>query len=341
MKPKQRLPDRKSKVTIREVALNAKVSETTVSRIMRNEGPISEETREKVMKSVRELGYVPNRIAGALASLNTHLVGVIVPSLKNIVFPEVLRGIQSGLKGNHMQAVISVTEYDLATEEEMVRGLLAWNPVAVLVTGLTHNEATSRMLRQSLGRVVEMMEIDAEPIDAAVGMSHRSAGYETIRHLLTKGYRRFGYVAHDIGPDRRARLRHEGMVQALSEAGLGFIAESRAETPSSVGIGKAMTARLLERAPDISVAIYSNDDMAVGGVFHCMETGRSIPSDLAIFGFNGLEIGQQLPQPLSTVRSNRFLIGRTAIEQILNDKERPGSPVRVDTGFEIVDGATA
>ncbi|SDK82545.1 transcriptional regulator, LacI family [Aliiruegeria lutimaris] len=341
MKSKDRLPDKKSKVTVREVALLAQVSETTVSRIMRKEGSVANETRERVMNAVRELGYVPNRLAGSLASLNTNLVGVLVPSLQNIVFPEVLRGIQAGLSGSHMQAVTSVTDYDFATEESMVRGLLAWNPAAVLVTGLNHNEATSRMLRQSSGRVVEMMEVDSEPIDVAVGMFHRSAGYETARYLLQKGYRHFGYVAHDIGPDRRARLRHEGMAQALSEAGLGFIAESRAETPSSIGIGKVMTARLLERAPDVKVAIYSNDDMAVGGVFHCMEAGLSIGSDLSIFGFNGLEIGRHLPQPLSTMRSNRFLIGKTAIEQILQSPERPAEPVRIDTGFEIVEGATA
>jgi len=92
MGTKQRLPDRKSKIPVREVARRANVSESTVSRIMRNKGLVAESTREKVMETVRAMGYVPNRIAGSLASLDSFLVGVVIPSLSNIVFPEVLQG---------------------------------------------------------------------------------------------------------------------------------------------------------------------------------------------------------------------------------------------------------
>ncbi|MDN3722615.1 LacI family DNA-binding transcriptional regulator [Roseibium salinum] len=119
MTAKQRLPDRKSKVTVREVALRANVSESTVSRILRNKGPIADDTREKVMEVVRAMGYVPNRIAGSLASLNSNLVGVIIPSLSNIVFPEVLQGIHAGLEAtDNMQAVISISNYDVELEEK-------------------------------------------------------------------------------------------------------------------------------------------------------------------------------------------------------------------------------
>lgn len=342
MKMKRRLPDRKSKVTVKEVALRAQVSESTVSRIMRNKGPVADETREKVMETVRALGYVPNRIAGALASLNTHLVGVVVPSLSNIVFPEVLRGIHAGLEeAQDIQAVISVSEYDTEAEEHMVRGLLSWKPAAVLVTGLEHTEATRQMLMNSEGRVVEMMEIDGDPIDLAVGMSHRSAGYATGRHLVEKGYRRFGYVGHDWEADSRAKLRYEGLCAALRETGLTIQAQAITNAPSSVGAGRDMTARLLSADPSVDVAVYSNDDMAVGGVFHCLESGLSMPDELAIFGFNGLEIGRQMPQPLSTVRSNRYRIGREAIEAILKCPDRPEEPTKIDTGFEIFEGATA
>ncbi len=87
--------------------------------------------------------------------------------------------------------------------------------------------------------------------------------------------------------------------------------------------------------------VYSNDDMAVGGLFHCMEQGIAVPDQLALFGFNGLEIGRALPQPLSTIRSNRFLIGQKAVEVILADPVRPEKPTIIDTGFELFEGATA
>lgn len=339
-KTKLRLPDRKIKVTLRDVALRADVSESTVSRIMRDEGLVAETTREKVMESVRALGYVPNRIAGSLASLDSHLLGVVVPSLSNIVFPEVLQGINAGLRDSRYQAVISVSDYEMEREEALVRGILAWQPKAILITGFDHTLATRRMLDQSGVRVVEMMEIDSAPIDIAVGMSHRKAGYATGRHLIERGYRRFGYVGHDWTSDRRARLRYDGLSEALSEAGLSIVAHAIADESSSVGAGRKQTEQLRGMA-DVDVAVFSNDDMAVGGIFHCLAAGVAVPDQLAIFGFNGLEIGRELPQPLSTIRSNRFLIGQKAIEAILQASDRPATKTTIDTGFEIFSGATA
>ena len=119
-----------------------------------------------------------------------------------------------------------------------------------------------------------------------------------------------------------------------------FAAHAIADGPSSVATGRSYTEQLCRMA-QVDVAVYSNDDMAVGGVFYCMGAGISLPDQLAIFGFNGLDIGRELPQPLSTVRSNRFRIGQKAIEAILLAPERPDTKTMIDTGFEIFEGATA
>lgn len=338
---KQRLADRKSKVTVRDVALRAGVSESTVSRIIRNQSLVADATRVHVMESVRALGYVPNRIAGSLASLDSRLIGVVIPSLSNIVFPEVLQGINAGLAGTDHQPVITVTDYDIDAEETAVRNILSWQPAAILVTGFEHTDATRRMLEQSGVRVVEMMDIDKRPIDAAVGMSHYGAGLAAGRHLLGKGYRRFGYVGIDWGTDNRALQRLAGLTAALDEARTRFQGREVANMRSSASLGKSLTADLLARVPDIDIIVYANDDMAVGGVFHCMARGMTLPDDIAIFGFNGLEIGRELPLPLSTVRSNRHLIGQRSVEVILSRPDRPAEVSIVDTGFEIFEGATA
>jgi LacI family gluconate utilization system Gnt-I transcriptional repressor len=341
MKARSRLPDRKSRVTLTEVAELAGVSEITVSRIMRNKGPIAASTRDRVMEAVRSVGYVPNRIAGSLASADSNLIGVVLPSLSNIVFPEVLLGIHAGLAGTPMQPVVGVTDYNFDREEVLVRSLLAWKPAAMIISGSDHTEATRRMLEQSGVRIAELMDIDPAPIDIGVGLSHRRAGYDTGRHLIAKGYRRFGYVGHDGFADIRARVRYEGLLAALRESGVSLVGEALIPGQSSTMAGSAMTAKLLAEHPTIDVIAYSNDDMAVGGVFHCMGAGISVPDQLAIFGFNGLEIGRALPQPLSTIRSNRFRIGQMAVEKILESPVRPGGPMIVDTGYEIFAGETA
>ncbi len=340
-KQKQRLANRKATVTVRDVARRAEVSESTVSRIMRNQDLVTPETRERVMVAVRALGYVPNRIAGSLASLDSRLVGVVIPSLSNIVFPEVLQGINAGLAGTDRQSVISVTDYDLDLEETVVRNLLAWQPAAVLIAGSTHTDATRRMLDQSGIRIVEFMEIDNPPIDVAIGLSHVEAGRAAARHLVGRGYRRFGYVGYGGSVDFRARMRLDGLRAGLAEAGLTLEAEEVSDGQTSVEKGKAQTADLCGRAPGVEVVVYSNDDMAVGGLFHCMGAGISVPEGLALFGFNGLDIGRALPQPLSTIRSNRFLIGRKAVEEVLASPKRGPAGRVIDTGFEIVEGATA
>ncbi len=340
-KQKQRLVNRRAQVSLRDVALRAEVSESTVSRIMRNQDLVTEATRERVMVAVRALGYVPNRIAGSLASLDSRLVGVVIPSLSNIVFPEVLQGINAGLAGTDRQSVISITDYDLDLEEVVVRNLLAWQPGAMLIAGSIHTETTRRMLDQSGIRIVEFMEIDNAPIDVVIGMSHVGAGRASARHLVARGYRRFGYVGYSGTADFRARMRYEGLLAGLAEAGLSLEAESVAAGQTSVEKGRTQTADLYGRAPGVEVIVYSNDDMAVGGLFHCMSAGISVPQSVALFGFNGLDIGRVLPQPLSTIRSNRFLIGRKAVEEVLSSASRPEGGRVIDTGFEIVEGATA
>lgn len=136
-------------------------------------------------------------------------------------------------------------------------------------------------------------------------------------------------------------MRCHGLLAGLAEAGLSLEAASVSDGQTSVDKGRAQTADLCARAPGVEVFVYSNDDMAVGGLFHCLAAGISVPDQLALFGFNGLDIGRALPQPLSTIRSNRFLIGQTAVEVILGNPVRPGLTAVIDTGFEIFEGATA
>jgi LacI family transcriptional regulator, gluconate utilization system Gnt-I transcriptional repressor len=339
VKSKQR--GRKKAVTLADVAKLSGVSEITISRVMRNKGAVAEQTRERVLSAVSQTGYVPNRLAGSLASAGSNLLGVIIPSLDNIVFPELLRGIHAALDPSGLQPVVGVTDYDLEEEERLVRSLLAWQPRAMLITGFDHTDGARRMLRGAGIRIAELMDIDSEPIDIAVGMSHRKAGYDTGRYLIERGYRRFGYVGHDWVKDRRARLRFDGLTAALQEGGVALVDQERHAGPSSTMAGRQTLARLYARAPKLDVVVFSNDDMAVGGVFHCLAENIALKDELAIFGFNGLGIGAALPQPLSTIRSHRYDIGKTAVEMILRPRDGANAPTIVDTGYEIVAGATA
>jgi len=324
-------------ITLVDVAALAGVGESTVSRVLRNHGSFSQATRDRVMAAVTQLGYVPNRIAGTLASAGSRLVAIIVPSLSNIVFADVLSGAGTGLESEGYQAVFGVTDYDPAREEVLIASMLAWRPSAIMVAGLEHTDMAEKMLRASNVRIAELLDIDGQGIDIVVGFSNLEAGRVSARHLLSRGYRRIGYVGHDLERDKRAGKRLAGFCQALIDAGITLADQEMTSAPSSVEIGRMGLEKLLERSPDLDAVYFSNDDMAIGGYFHCLSRGIAIPTDLAIFGYNGLNIGTMAPRPLSTIRTPRVAIGKTAASLVTSD-----TPSQVvDLGFELIAGATA
>ncbi|ACA17066.1 transcriptional regulator, LacI family [Methylobacterium sp. 4-46] len=324
-------------VTLADVAREARVGESTVSRVLRSHGSFSERTRAQVEAAVARLGYVPNRIAGTLASTGSRLIGIVIPSLTNIVFPDVLRGATGALDGEGFQSVIAVTDYDDDREEALVDSLLSWRPAGLLITGLEHNQGTVRRLHASGVRVAELLDLDGPGLDIVVGYSNRAAGEASARYLMARGYRRIAYLGHDLARDRRAGKRYAGFRAALAEAGLALHAEERITAPSSVEAGRHGLSALLARAPDCDAVYFSNDDMALGGYFHCLAAGITVPDRLALFGYNGLDVGRLMPQPLTTIRTPRVEAGATAARLLCTD----APATRVDLGFELIVGATA
>ena len=125
-------------LTLRDVSAASGVSEMTVSRVLRNRGDVSAATREKVLQAAKALGYVPNKIAGALASQRVNLVAVVIPSLSNMVFPEVMAGISRIFEDTELQPVVGVTDYLPEKEEKVLYEMLSWRPSGVIVAGLEH-----------------------------------------------------------------------------------------------------------------------------------------------------------------------------------------------------------
>jgi len=324
--------------TLADVARCAGVGESTVSRVLRNKGSVSQQTRQKILKVAADLHYVPNRIAGTLASMTSKLVGIVIPSVGNTVVPEVLAGANQVLEDAGFQPVIGLSNYDPLREEALIESILSWRPSGLLVAGLEHTARARAMLKGCGVRVVELIDTDGKGIDIVVGSSHRSAGRKSAEHLLARGYRRIGYVGHDFTVDIRAGKRLDGFRTVLTEQGLQFADEEVSpEGASSVEAGRIGLARLLARGRKLDAVYFSNDDLAIGGYFHCLENRISVPGELALFGYNGLEIARLTPLPLSTIRSPRFAMGKTGAELLL----RGGPSQIVDLGFELIPGATS
>jgi LacI family transcriptional regulator, gluconate utilization system Gnt-I transcriptional repressor len=325
------MPDPRRTLTLRDVSEASGVSEMTVSRVLRNRGDVSDSTRERVLEAARMLGYVPNKIAGALASQRVNLVGVIIPSLSNMVFPEVLTGISDVLEDTGLQPVVGVTNYLPEREESVLYEMLSWRPSGVILAGLEHSEASRAMLAQAGIPIVEIMDIDGTPVDSAVGISHRRAGRKMAEAILAAGYRRIAFLGTQMPNDHRAKKRLEGFEEALAKGGLTLADREFYSGGSALLKGREMTEAVLKRSPDIDFLYYSNDMIGAGGLLYCLAQGLDVPGRIGLAGFNGVELLDGLPRRLATMDACRLEVGRCAAEIIAG--KRPNGQI----GGEVVE----
>ncbi|MBD3786668.1 MAG: LacI family DNA-binding transcriptional regulator [Sphingomonadales bacterium] len=303
-------------LTLRDVSEASGVSEMTVSRVLRNRGDVSEATRGKVLEAAKALGYVPNKIAGALASQRVNLVGVIIPSLSNLVFPEVLSGISAELEDTGLQPVVGVTDYSPEKEEAVLYEMLSWRPSGVIIAGLEHTASARAMLENAGVPVVEIMDVDGQGVDSVVGISHRRAGLHMAEAIVAAGYRRIGFLGTKMPEDHRARKRLEGFQEGLAAAGLELADTEFYSGGSALAKGREMTQALLQRTPDLDFLYYSNDMIGAGGLLWCLDQGIDVPGRLGLAGFNGVDLLDGLPRRLATMDACRREIGRKAAEII-------------------------
>ena len=312
--PKRPIPRRP--LTLRDVSEASGVSEMTVSRVLRSKGDVSEATRVRVQEAAKRLGYVPNKIAGSLASSRVNLVAVIIPSLGNMVFPEVLSGISEILEGTDLQPVVGVTDYLPEKEEKVLFEMLSWRPSGIIIAGLEHSDASRAMLLQAGIPVVEIMDVDGDPVDSCVGISHRRAGRMMAEEIIREGYRRIGFLGTKMPLDHRARKRFEGLTLTLGRAGIEIADQEFYSGGSALAKGREMTAAILERTPDLDFLYYSNDMIGAGGLLYLLEKGYSIPDRIGLAGFNGVELLDGLPRQLATMDACRRDVGRKAAQII-------------------------
>lgn len=324
-------PEPRRTLTLRDVSEASGVSEMTVSRVLRNRGDVSDTTRERVLQAARMLGYVPNKIAGALASQRVNLVGVIIPSLSNMVFPEVMTGISEILDNTGLQPVVGVTNYLPDREEKVLYEMLSWRPSGVILAGLEHSAASRAMLAQAGIPIVEVMDIDGAAVDSAVGISHRRAGRQMAEAIMASGYKRIAFLGTQMPNDFRAKKRLEGFEEALKRAGMTLVDREYYDGGSALLKGREMTASVLRRNPDVDFLYYSNDMIGAGGLLYCLDQGIDVPGKVGLAGFNGVELLDGLPRRLATMDACRLKIGRRAAQIIAARNENP------DLGPEVVE----
>jgi LacI family gluconate utilization system Gnt-I transcriptional repressor len=300
-----------------DVARHAGVSTMTVSRVLRNENLVSEQTRIKVRRAIEELGYVLDMSAGALSSRRTGFVACTVPSLNNSNFSDTARGITESLQEADLQLILAYTDYSMAQEERVVEALLRRRPDAFIVTGGNHTKRTRRMLQASQIPVVQMWDTPKQPIEHVVGFSNAHAIAELVNYLHQRGYRRMGFIGGSTNRDTRGADRRHGFKQAVSALDLpDDRLISFGTPPISIRQGSQALVQILERWPDTEVVLFVSDLPAVGALAECTRRGWSVPGRVAIAGFGDFEIAAHTYPAITTVSVDCYGIG-ASVGQII------------------------
>ena len=334
-------PPRRSSggITLDDVSKLAGVSAITVSRALNTPDVVSPKTREKVRLAVERTGYVPNLLAGGLASNRSRLVAALVPTIAGPVFLETVQALTEALADAGYQLMLGQSGYHNSREDALIDAIVGRRPDGIVLTGIMRSPEGRRRLLASGIPVVETWDLTPTPVDMLVGFSHEKVGAAIANFLFGKGYRRPAVVT---GDDQRANLRRAGFEQAWGALGGKAARVCSVAAPTTLGSGRSAFAQLLEADPKIDVVVCSSDALAHGVITEAQARGLQVPKDIAAMGFGDLAFARHAHPAISTVRIDGDAIGRQAARFIVDRAEgRPVAQKIIDLGFSLIERASA
>ena len=315
-------------VRMKDIANDLGLSVVTISKVLRNHPDIADETRERVLRRVKELDYQPNITARSLVTGRSYLVGLVVPDLLHPFFAEVAKALSAALGQKGYSLIISSSEEDPELELREISQLIGRRLDALVVASSgTDFQPFERMERHGLPFVLIDREMPGMPANF-VGINDEAAGMIATEHLIEQGCKR---VAHIRGRDNSTGTnRFEGYKAALRRHRVPYlpslvVSRSLVDIDSTPMGAEAMRLLLKEKPIPDGVFAY-NDPLAIGAMDVILNAGLRIPEDIAIVGCGNLHYDSSLRVPLSSIDQKSQQIGERTAEillSILGSKVRP------------------
>lgn len=303
-------------VTLLDVAKEAGVSPSTVSRILNGTARVDATKRSAVEKAIKKLHFKPNLFARSLKTGTTMTVGILAQDIESPFYTRAMRGVEQGLAGSGYAPIIVSGHWNAQEEAERIRLLQARRiDGLVILTGHLPDEQIIEFARQQpivvTGRHLEGPSIRCHTID------HETGGYLATRHLIGLGHRR---IAHIAGPLDHvdAIERHSGYVRAHQEAGLVIDPELVVQGDFMESGGLMAMNRLLDSGHAFTAVFAANDQSAFGARVAMYRRGIRVPDDVSLVGFDDLPVAAYQTPPLTTVRQPIYEVGLFAAQSLLN-----------------------
>ncbi|MGI3785281.1 MAG: LacI family DNA-binding transcriptional regulator [Janthinobacterium lividum] len=308
--------DGKHPVTIRDVARDAQVSVGTVSKVMNGTGQLREETQRRVRASVQRLGFVPNAFAQALNSSRSYTVAMLTDDSFGRFSLPILLGAEDALGSGTMAVFLCDTRGDTIREDHYVRALLGRRVDGFIVTGRFADARVPVRLPDGTP-VVYAMTPSTDSTQTSVRLDNERGGELAVEHLLATGRRT---IAHVAGNSRQAsaRDRAAGAARVLDSAALALSGGEVLWGGWTEEWGRQAAQILLRRAPDVDAVFAGSDQIARGVIEGIERTGRSVPRDVAVVGYDNWDVMTTGRRPeLTSIDSHLPDLGRVAAGELM------------------------
>ncbi len=316
------------KVTIYDVAKKCAVSPATVSRVLNNtDYPVSRELKELVTKTAHDMNYSPNLLSRALKTKNTKDIGVIVPTISNAYYSQLLQGICSAAAAKGYNVMLCSSFRDPVTENENLKFLFQKQVNGIIIVSIGSDSTLLNHIIKNNVKVVVLEQTTDAPC-SKVTFDYESGMHLAVQHLIDNGHRKIGFIGAKLDrPSRRLML--DGYKRCLCENNIPInesfirLAECESETNEQFEFsnGKKMAEKFLSLADVPTGYVCINDMTAIGAMNLFEEKGIKIPEDFSVIGFDNTPYAAFAHPPLTTVEQSAYSMGQKAMEILTENAE--------------------
>lgn len=319
-------------IKLDDVAAMAGVSPATVSRYLNKQSVVARSTGERIQEAIERLGYIPNLVAGGLASARSRLVAVQIPHLSNSIFEETIEAMVAELEAAGINVLLGLTGVDLDRTDAFIRNAISRRADAIIMTGETRPE-TRDLLRAAKVTVMQIWDIPEDPIDLCVGINHAEIGAEIAHFLHKRGYQR-PHLAVVSG--NRSAMRRNGFVDAWAGLSATPVSETQIEIPSHFGHARRIFAELRRLEPRPDVVVCGADLLATGLIVEAQSAGLKVPDDLAVVGFGNSSLAGEMRPTITSIDIDGTRFAREAIRMIRGRAAGEALERCIDIGFRLI-----
>lgn len=310
-------------ITIKDIARRAGVSHSTVSRALRGSHLISMDTAERIRRTALELGYYPSAAARSLKTHSTRVLGVLVSSIDDPFFSEILQGIEDTARDADYNLFIAASQRDAFRERKIIQAMMEHRTDGVIICSTSFDEQQSLGLLANGGPIVVVNNQAAEMYRYSIYHDDVDGSRQVTRHLIQLGHRKIAYLGNALS-GRTTMDRLDGFQQEMESAGLpvldGYVYQAPGGDPQS---GRAALEHFLNLSERPTAIFCFNDMMAIGLLQGLRSAGLRVPDDCSVAGFDNIVFSPYTNPPLTTFDQPKRYIGVEAARLLMSLLQEP------------------